>query len=66
MSTWETEVAKYEFDELLHQEERIDKYRPGGYHPVAIDDTFSNDRYQIYNKLGFGGSSTVWLAHDQR
>lgn len=66
MSTWEAEIAKYEVDGLLHLEERIDKYRPGGYHPVSIDDTFSNGRYQIYNKLGFGGFSPVWLALDQR
>ena len=66
MSTYEAEVAKYKVELLLHTEERIDKYRPGGYHPVSIEDIFSNGRYTVYNKLGHGGSSTVWLALDSR
>lgn len=66
MSTYEAELDKYEIEPLLHTEERIDKYRPGGYHPVSIEDTFSNGRYKVYNKLGHGGSSTVWLALDGR
>ena len=66
MSTYEAELEKYQIEPLLHTEERIDKYRPGGYHPVTIEDTFSNGRYTVYNKLGHGGSSTVWLALDGR
>ncbi len=66
MSTYEAELNEYEIESLLYTEERIDKYRPGGYHPGSIEDTFSNGRYQVYNKLGHGGSSTVWLALDGR
>ncbi|KAG8407817.1 hypothetical protein J3459_018330 [Metarhizium acridum] len=44
--------------------ERIDRYVPGGFHPVALDDTFHNGRYTVRNKLGHGGYSTVWLARD--
>lgn len=36
----------------------------GGYHPVALGDTFKNGRYTIVRKLGWGHFSTVWLAHD--
>ncbi|WPH02726.1 Hypothetical protein R9X50_00559400 [Acrodontium crateriforme] len=51
---------------LLFEEENVCDYRPGGYHPVALLDTFQHGRYQVHNKLGFGGFSTVWLAWDFR
>ena len=44
--------------------EAIERYKPGGYHPVMIGDVLHN-RYQIVDKLGFGGYSTVWLAQDK-
>ena len=43
--------------------ESLEKYRPGGYHPVMIGDLL-HDRYRIVDKLGYGGYSTVWLARD--
>ncbi|PLB49673.1 kinase-like protein [Aspergillus steynii IBT 23096] len=43
--------------------ETLEKYRPGGYHPLRIGDVLNN-RYQVADKLGFGGYSTVWLALD--
>ena len=49
---------------LLFEEENVLDYRPGGYHPVALSDTFQNHRYQVHHKLGYGGFSTVWLAWD--
>ena len=33
------------------------------YYPVNIGDVFSS-KYQIIGKLGFGVTSTVWLARD--
>lgn len=39
-------------------------YQPGGYYPVNINDTFSNSRYCIVYKFGFGSYSTVWLTRD--
>ncbi|KAH9961214.1 kinase-like domain-containing protein [Russula dissimulans] len=50
----------------LYNIEEIEDYQPGGYHPISIGDTFDQGRYRILHKLGFGGSSTVWLARDQR
>lgn len=38
-------------------------YRPGGYHPVSIGETY-DDRYRVLRKLGWGEYSTVWLARD--
>ena len=46
-------------------EEDLDRYRPGGYHPVHLGDVF-NDRYTVVHKLGYGQYSTVWLARDLR
>lgn len=44
--------------------EHLELYKPGGYHPVAINDLLHN-RYRIVDKLGFGGYSTIWLARDE-
>jgi serine/threonine-protein kinase SRPK3 len=46
--------------------EDIEEYQPGGYHPISVGDTFDHGRFRVLHKLGFGGSSTVWLARDQR
>ncbi|KAF7182862.1 hypothetical protein CNMCM7691_002606 [Aspergillus felis] len=45
--------------------ESLEKYRPGGYHPIMIGDML-HARYHIVDKLGFGGYSTIWLARDTR
>lgn len=42
----------------------MDSYRPGGYHPVHFGDFLCHRRYELMRKLGFGGSSTVWLARN--
>lgn len=47
------------------EEETIPKYIASRYYPVRIGDVF-RDRYQVVGKLGFGTSSTVWLARDLR
>jgi serine/threonine-protein kinase SRPK3 len=44
--------------------EPLSHYRPGGYHVVHIGDTLRDGRYKILNKLGWGATSTVWLATD--
>ena len=46
--------------------EDLEGYHVGGYHPVHLQDEYSNGRYRIVHKLGFGSYSTVWLARDQR
>ena len=59
------DLSVYEQNNLLYSQEKLSKYRPGGYHPVSLGDTFKDGRYEIHHKLGWGGFSTVWLAHDK-
>lgn len=47
------------------EEENLPDYLPQRYYPVRIGDVFV-DRYQVVGKLGYGATSTVWLAHDLR
>jgi len=47
-------------------DEGSEGYKPGGYHPVSIGDRFSNNRYTVVQKLGWGHFSTVWMCHDKK
>ena len=51
---------------MTEDEEDWEDYVKGGYHPVKIGDTFSDERYIVVRKLGWGHFSTVWLAKDQK
>ena len=46
--------------------EDLERYRPGGYHPVLLGDKFCAGRYEVVYKLGYGGFSTVWLCKDRQ
>ncbi|KAF4952574.1 hypothetical protein FGADI_6645 [Fusarium gaditjirri] len=61
MSTSTTDLPTYN---LYNDVEFIDRYCPGGYHPIEVNDKL-NQRYHIVDKLGQGGYSTIWLARDQ-
>ncbi|KAK7750808.1 hypothetical protein SLS62_007207 [Diatrype stigma] len=45
--------------------EPIDEYREGGLHPILVGDILGG-RYGVFDKLGHGQSSTVWLCLDRR
>ncbi|OAA43706.1 serine threonine protein kinase, CMGC group [Metarhizium rileyi] len=47
----------------LIEEENLPGYLASRYYPIHIGEVL-RDRYQIVGKLGFGASSTVWLARD--
>ncbi|OCL14839.1 CMGC protein kinase [Glonium stellatum] len=49
-------------DELL-EEEHAHWYKPEEFYQVNPGDVF-NDRYQAITKLGWGMTSTIWLARD--
>jgi hypothetical protein len=42
--------------------EWAEEYRPGGFHPVNLGDTFHYGKYRVIRKIGDGSYSTVWLA----
>jgi serine/threonine-protein kinase SRPK3 len=46
------------------EEEDLDDYCKGGYHPVEPGQVYKNGRYTVVRKLGWGHFSTVWLARD--
>lgn len=54
---------KYEYIEDC---ESLERYCPGGFYPIKLGDHLCDGRYSIVHNLGFGGSSTVWLASDQK
>lgn len=60
----DTRTRHYEYN-WIDGTESLEKYKPGGYRPITIGDMLQG-RYHIVDKLGFGGYSTVWLAHDTR
>lgn len=45
------------------EEELTPYYDPCRFYPARLGDVLGG-RYQIATKLGFGSSSTVWLARD--
>lgn len=50
---------------LIEDVERLERYRPGGFHPIYIGDRL-HERYRVVHKLGYGAFSTIWLARDER
>ncbi|KAK2766303.1 hypothetical protein FQN54_007820 [Arachnomyces sp. PD_36] len=49
----------------IEEVERLERYKPGGYHPLVVGDTIKA-RYQIVHKLGYGTYSTTWLCWDDQ
>jgi serine/threonine-protein kinase SRPK3 len=51
--------------EYISDVERLDGYRPGGYHPIQLSDKLLG-QYTITEKLGYGSYPTIWLARDEK
>ncbi|KAK5167389.1 uncharacterized protein LTR77_007088 [Saxophila tyrrhenica] len=56
--------TEWRFKPLSAPTEWIESYRPGGLHPIHLGDTLCGGRFKVVRKLGYGSSSTVWLAQD--
>ena len=50
---------------MVVEEEQFGQFKAGLYYPVSIGDVYAS-KYQILGKLGFGSTSTVWLARNLR
>lgn len=50
---------------ILIEEEAIPDYKADRFYPVTLGEVFEG-RFQVIAKLGFGSSSTIWLARDLR
>ncbi|KAF2222311.1 kinase-like domain-containing protein [Elsinoe ampelina] len=50
-------------DRPITEEDEFDHFRKNQYYPVEIGQLM-NERYRVLGKLGFGSTSTVWLAQD--
>lgn len=50
-------------DNALLEEEQLHGFKQGLYYPVKLGDVYAS-KYQVVGKLGFGVTSTVWLARD--
>ncbi|KAL9082399.1 MAG: hypothetical protein Q9159_006442 [Coniocarpon cinnabarinum] len=46
--------------------EYLDNYASKGFCPIHLGDRLNNGTYTVVHKLGFGSSSTVWLARNTR
>lgn len=45
-------------------EEDMEDYCKGGYHPVHVGEQYKDGKYTVVRKLGWGHFSTVWLSRD--
>lgn len=52
-------------EDVKMEEESLPDYDEDAFYPVRIGEVFAG-RYQVVGKLGFGTSSTVWLAREMR
>ncbi|KAK3369474.1 hypothetical protein B0T24DRAFT_681482 [Lasiosphaeria ovina] len=46
---------RYTNSQYIPRHGDLDRYRPEGFHPVYLGDTFQDGRYVVRRKLGYGG-----------
>ena len=57
-------LQKSKSERQKDQEEGIERYQSGGFHPVHLSEIY-NSKYKVLQKLGYGRYSTVWLVKDE-
>lgn len=63
-STSSTHSGEDPAAENTGDEEDLEDYCKGGYHPVQVGEQFKDGKYTVVQKLGWGHFSTVWLSRD--
>ena len=63
VADWGDFVDSEDEDEVEAEAEVPNRYSQGIYFPICLGDILV-DRYRVEHKLGHGGFSTVWMAHD--
>ncbi|KAJ5715561.1 Protein kinase domain containing protein [Penicillium malachiteum] len=59
-----TEDEEVDLEEVVEPWQKYDvKETPRVFYPIHVGKVL-NERYLVEHKLGFGGFSTVWMAHD--
>ncbi|KAL9082027.1 MAG: hypothetical protein Q9159_006798 [Coniocarpon cinnabarinum] len=59
---WEFTI--WDFTPEQHNVEHLNLYKEGGLCPVHLGDLYDDETYTVVFKLGYSGTSTVWLARD--
>jgi hypothetical protein len=59
-------MKDWRFQPVSYPVEWCEKYRPGGLLPVHLGGRLCDGRFKVIRKLGYGASSTVWLAVDEQ
>jgi len=58
---------KYQVCPPIWEHEDVEAYTPGGFHPIMLGDRLGESgRFEVFQKLGYGGFGTVWLCHDDQ
>lgn len=58
---------KYRPLQQISRHETLRYYRPGGYHPIVIEDRLGESgRFTVLRKLGYGTYGTVWMCWDAK
>lgn len=59
-----TNLVKLTPTNALLEEELVPDYNPNHFCQVTPGDSVGTGRYAVISKLGWGSTSTVWLARD--
>src|SRR5690554_4771919 len=62
---WGDFVDSDEDYEVTVVTESVELYEQGLFYPIRVGEIL-NDVYRVEHKLGHGGFSTVWMAHDMQ
>ncbi|KUL82072.1 hypothetical protein ZTR_09121 [Talaromyces verruculosus] len=52
-------IASFRYLLVDFEAEDFEKYRPGGFHPVHLEDVYDNNRYKVVHKLDAGDMTTA-------